>query len=93
MTSTSSGPRSAVLTVRRRSIAVWKAARRPASRPSAAARSASGSTRNDFGTTWSKRSEYAAIAAAPSWATSSQMGRTTSIAASTSNSARGTSPA
>ena len=33
------------------------------SRPSAAARIASGSTRKDFGTTWSKRSEYAAIAA------------------------------
>ena len=50
-------------------------------------------TRNDFGTTWSKRSEYAASAAAPRSATSSQMGRTTSTAASTSNSARGTSPA
>ena len=93
LTSVVVGPSSASLTSRRRAIAVSKADRRVGSSRSAASRITAAGTRNSAGTTPSKRWEYSASAAAPRSATPAQIGRTASVAAATSNAARGTTDA
>ena len=80
-------------TSRSRRMVSSSAARRFGSSASSAPASAAAGTRVLARSTPSKRSVYSRTAAAPRWRTSSQIGRTFSIAASTSSPARGSTGA